>query len=64
LLFVADDADQLGAHCGLGGDLWIDLEEKWPIEVMKANTVLRPYQAAALAGSRRIAPFTPAHHSR
>jgi hypothetical protein len=64
LLLVADDANELGAHSGLSGHLGIDLGEKWPIEVVKEDTVLRPYQAAALADSQLIASLTPAHQSR
>jgi hypothetical protein len=64
LLLIADDANELGAHSGLSGHLWVDLGEKWPIEVVKEDSVLRPYEAGALTDSQLIASLPPPHQSR
>jgi hypothetical protein len=54
LLRVAEGTDELKTLSGLTSGLWIDLREKWPLEVVAEDAVLTPYQAAALAAAQVV----------
>ncbi|MGX7824264.1 hypothetical protein ACTG9Q_04160 [Actinokineospora sp. 24-640] len=51
---VAVGTDELRAYAGLTSTLWIDLREKWQIEVVVEGKLLPPYQAAALTAAHQV----------
>lgn len=56
-LYVAQvgvGVDELRAYAGLTSTLWIDLREKWQIEVVVEGKLLPPYQAAALTAAHQV----------
>ena len=54
VLQVADNADQLRAFASLSGQLWVALQEKWPVEVVVEGKPLPAYQAAAVTVAPQI----------
>ena len=54
VLEVAQGSDELLARAGLVSRLWVELGERWLVEVVVRDGDLPPYQAAALAEGREI----------
>jgi hypothetical protein len=46
---VGEETDVLSARAGLVCALWVELGQRWPVEVVTDGRDLPPYQAAALA---------------
>ena len=58
VLEVGQETDVLSARSGLASRLWVELEQRWPVEVVTEGTDLPPYQAAALAAAAKVWPTT------
>ncbi|WP_433124761.1 hypothetical protein ACQPWW_20485 [Micromonospora sp. CA-240977] len=54
VLRVAEGADELSTYSGVTSNLWVALRQKWPVEVIAADSPRTPYQEAALAGAQVI----------
>lgn len=52
ILHIDEGADTLSAHSGLTSRLWVELNDRSPLEVVDGR--LSPYQAAAVAVARQI----------
>ncbi|GAB1513272.1 hypothetical protein [Actinophytocola sp. KF-1] len=56
VLEVAPEADVLSARGALASRLWVELEQRWLVEVVTEGAALPPYQAAALAAAVQVWP--------
>ena len=56
VLEVAPETDVLSARSGLASRLWVELEQRWLVEVVAEGGDLPPYQEAALAAGREVWP--------
>ncbi|MET8043463.1 hypothetical protein ABZU25_21685 [Micromonospora sp. NPDC005215] len=54
VLQVAEGTDELSTYSGVMSNLWVALRQKWPVEVIAADSPRTPYQEAALAAARPI----------
>ena len=56
VLTVGPEADVLSARSGLASRLWVELAQRWLVEVVTEGADLPPYQAAALAAAVQVWP--------
>ncbi|MEU8285106.1 hypothetical protein AB0C01_12285 [Micromonospora sp. NPDC048905] len=54
VLLVAEGADEPSTYSGVLSTLWVALGQRWPVEVVAADSPRTPYQEAALAAAQPI----------
>ncbi|MFF0151681.1 hypothetical protein [Micromonospora sp. NPDC005203] len=54
VLLVAEGADEPSTYSGVQSTLWVALGQRWPVEVIAADSPRTPYQEAALAAASAV----------